>query len=236
VRARVTGLDEIGLQLESASLAAVHRAELIAIPVLLIILLLVFGSPAAAAIPAALGFGTVFSGFGLISLLATVLPLTELATVAASMMGLALGVDYSLLVVSRFRDELRDPSNPREIRRAATEAGLRAGRTVAFAGSAIVVLMLCALAVAAGTLLLSAVVGVIVVAAVSVVSTILVAPATLALCGRYVAKGGPQGPHTVAGDRRHRHRGAAGPRLAGAVARDRTARRPPAAGLEQRAP
>ena len=204
VRARVTGLDEIGLQLESASLAAVHRAELIAIPVLLIILLLVFGSPAAAAIPAALGFGTVFSGFGLISLLATVLPLTELATVAASMMGLALGVDYSLLVVSRFRDELRDPSNPREIRRAATEAGLRAGRTVAFAGSAIVVLMLCALAVAAGTLLLSAVVGVIVVAAVSVVSTILVAPATLALCGRYVAKGGPQGPHTVATGARSR--------------------------------
>jgi RND superfamily putative drug exporter len=204
VRARVSGLDEIGVQLESASLAAVHRAELIAIPVLLVVLLLVFGSPAAALIPAALGFGTVFSGFGLISLLATVLPLTELATIAASMMGLALGVDYSLLLVSRFRDELRDPSNPREIRRAATTAGLRAGRTVAFAGSAIVVLMLCALAVAAGTLLLSAVVGVIVVAAVSVLSTVLVAPAALALCGRYVAKGGPPAPHAVATGARRR--------------------------------
>lgn len=189
VKARVSGLDAVGIQLESASLTAVHHAELIAIPILLIVLLLVFGSPAAAAIPAVLGFGTVFSGFGLISILGSFLPLTELATIAASMMGLALGVDYSLLVVSRFRDELTDRGNPREIRRAATVAGLRAGRTVAFAGGAISVLMLCALAVAAGTLLLSAVVGVIIVAAVSVVSTILAAPAALALMGRRVAGG-----------------------------------------------
>ena len=136
VHARVTGLDAIGLQLESASFAAVHRAELIAIPILLVVLLLVFGSPAAAAIPAVLGFGTVFAGFGLVSLLAEALPLTEFATISASMMGLALGVDYSLLVVSRFRDELGEGRDPREIRHAAMVAGQRAGRTVAFAGGA----------------------------------------------------------------------------------------------------
>ncbi|HWF51528.1 MAG TPA: MMPL family transporter [Solirubrobacteraceae bacterium] len=214
VKARVSGLDAIGIQLESASLTAVHHAELIAIPILLIVLLLVFGSPAAAVIPAVLGFGTVFSGFGLISILGSFLPLTELATIAASMMGLALGVDYSLLVVSRFRDELTDPRNPKEIRRAATVAGLRAGRTVAFAGGAISVLMLCALAVAAGTLLLSAVVGVIIVAAVSVVSTILAAPAALALMGRRVAGG------RVAGGR------VAGGRLAGRTAGGRGVTRP----------
>ena len=204
VRARASGLDAIGMQLESASLAAVHRAELIAIPILLVVLLLVFGSPAAAVIPAALGFGTVLAGFGIISLLASVLPLTELSTIAASMMGLALGVDYSLLVVSRFRDELIDPKNPREVRRAARMAALRAGRTVAFAGGAIVVLMLCALAVAAGTLLLSAVVGVIIVAAVSVVSTILAAPAALSLFGRHVGRGGlPRTRASVAQRGRH---------------------------------
>ena len=190
VRSRVSGLDSVGLQLESASLSAIHRAEIIAIPLLALVLLLVFGSPAAAAIPAVLGFGTVFAGFGLISLLTALFPLTELATVAASMMGLALGVDYSLLVVSRFRDELGRSRLPRDIRRAATVAALRAGRTVAFAGGAISVLMLCALAVASGTLLLSAVVGVIVVAAVSVVATVLAAPAALALFGGYVARGG----------------------------------------------
>lgn len=187
LHARVTGVDAIGTQLQEASLHAVHRAELIAIPVLLAVLLLVFGSPLAAAIPAVLGFGTVAAGYGVISLLGSVVPLTVLATTAASMMGLALGVDYSLLLVARFRDELRDPDSPEEVQRAAHAAALRAGRTVAFAGGAIVILMLCALAVAAGTLLLSAVVGVIVVAAVSVVGTILAAPAALALCGRHVA-------------------------------------------------
>jgi putative drug exporter of the RND superfamily len=200
VKARVSGLDAVGAQLEGASLAAIHRAELIAIPILLIVLLLVFGSPAAAAIPAVLGFGTVVTGFGLISLLASALPLTELATISASMMGLALGVDYSLLVVSRFRDELTDPSDPSEVRRAATAAALRAGRTVAIAGGAIVILMLCALAVAAGTLLLSAVVGVIVVATVSVLSTIAAAPAALTLFGARVARGGPRRPRHASTD------------------------------------
>ena len=190
VHARVSGLDTIGTQLQSAALSAVHQAELIAMPVLLIVLLIVFGSPVAAAIPAALGLGTVFAGFGIIYLLASFMPLTEFATSAASMMGLALGVDYSLLVVSRFRDELTDPNDPAEILRAAGVAGLRAGRTAAFAGGAIAALMLCALAVAAGTLLLSAVVGVIIVAAVSVASTLLAAPAGLVLLGRRMARRG----------------------------------------------
>jgi len=52
VHARITGLDSIVSQLEATSLSAVHRGELIAMPILLIVLLLVFGSPFAAAIPA----------------------------------------------------------------------------------------------------------------------------------------------------------------------------------------
>jgi RND superfamily putative drug exporter len=188
VHARVSGLDAIGTQLEAASFSAVRKAELIAIPILLVVLLVVFGSPAAAAIPAVLGFGTVFAGFGLISLIASLTPLTELATSSASMMGLALGVDYSLLVVSRFRDELDGSADPEAIRSAATVAALRAGRTVAFAGGAIALLMLTALVVSAGTLLLSAVLGVIVVAMVSVVGTVVACPAALTLFGRHVAR------------------------------------------------
>jgi RND superfamily putative drug exporter len=190
VQAKVSGVDSIGAELQSASLHAVHRAELIAIPILLIVLLIVFGSPAAATIPAALGFGTVLSGFGVISLLGSVMSLTELATTAASMMGLALGVDYSLLVVARYRDELIDPGDPGDVRRAASLAAVRAGRTVAFAGGAIATLMLVALTVSAGTLLLSAVVGVIIVATISVVSTVLAAPAALTLLGHRIARRG----------------------------------------------
>jgi RND superfamily putative drug exporter len=187
VHAYVTGVDALGADLVTASLQAVHQAELIAIPVLVVVLLLVFGSPLAAAIPIALGFGTVLAAFGVIALLSSVLPLTALATIAASMMGLALGVDYSLLVVARFRDELRDPRDPADVRRAAGVAALRAGRTATFAGGAIATLMLCALAAAAGTLLLSAVLGVIVVAAISVAFTVLATPAALVVLGRRLA-------------------------------------------------
>jgi RND superfamily putative drug exporter len=187
VHGRVSGVDAIAGQLQSASLTAVHRAELIAIPVLLLVLLIVFGSPLAAVIPALLGFGTVLSGFGVIALLGSLMSLNELATTAASMMGLALGVDYSLLVVARFRDELTDPGNPDAVAHAATMAALRAGRTVAFAGGAIAILMAFALSVAAGTLLVSAVIGVIVVAAISVAGTVLATPAALTLFGGGVA-------------------------------------------------
>ncbi|HWF56393.1 MAG TPA: MMPL family transporter [Solirubrobacteraceae bacterium] len=192
VTAQVSGVDSIAAELQSASLRAVHRAELIAIPVLLIVLLIVFGSPTAAMIPVALGLGTVLSSFGLIGLLGETLSLTELATTAASMMGLALGVDYSLLVVARFRDELVDPADPGDVTRAASVAALRAGRTVAFAGGAITILMLLALAVAAGTLLLSAVVGVIIVAAASVVGTVLAVPAALTLFGHRIRRHGAE--------------------------------------------
>ena len=190
VKAQVSGIDSIGAELQSSSLQAIHRAELIAIPILLIVLLIVFGSPAAAAIPVALGLGTVLSGFGLISLLGSVLSLNVLATTAASMMGLALGVDYSLLVVARFRDELVDRKDRADVHRAASVAALRAGRTAAFAGGAIVTLMLLALAVAAGTALLSAVVGVIVVAAISVIGTVLATPAALMLLGHRMRRHG----------------------------------------------
>jgi RND superfamily putative drug exporter len=187
VAGRVSGVDAIGAQIQSASLTSVHRAELIAIPVLLLVLLVVFGSPIAAVIPALLGFGTVLSGFGVLALLGSAMSLNVLATTAASMMGLALGVDYSLLVVARFRDELTDPADPEDVARAARLATLRAGRTVMFAGGAITILMACALTVAAGTLLLSAVIGVIVVALLSVAATVLAAPAALVLFGRGIA-------------------------------------------------
>ncbi len=188
IRAHVSGLAAIGDQLEASSVAAVHRAELIAIPIIAVVLLFVFGSVAAAAIPALLGAGTVLAGFGLIALLGRIFPITEAAISFASMMGLALGVDYSLLVVSRFRDELGDAADPQSVRRAATASAVRAGRTVAFAGAAVGVAMLCALVVSAGTLLLSAVLGVVVVVVVGVLGTVVAAPAALVLLGPRVRR------------------------------------------------
>ncbi|MEA2266630.1 MAG: putative drug exporter of the superfamily, partial [Solirubrobacteraceae bacterium] len=130
----------------------------------------------------------VLAGFGMIALLGRLFPITEAAISFATMMGLALGVDYSHLVVSRFRDELGEARDPEAVRRAATAAAVRAGRTVGFAGAAVGLAMLCALVVSAGTLLLSAVLGVIVVVVLGVLSTVIAAPAALLLMGPRVRR------------------------------------------------
>ncbi len=106
VSAAVTGFSAIGGAVSTESVDAAHDAELIAIPILLIVLLLVFRSPVAAGIPALLGIATVVSAYGLVDVVAQSRDITDVATPLTSMLGLALGVDYALLLVSRFREYL----------------------------------------------------------------------------------------------------------------------------------
>ena len=82
--------------------------------------------------------------------------LDALALNMLTMIGLALGVDYSLLIVSRFREEL---AAGRDVEEAVEQAVLRAGRTVVFAGTALAVGMLGAFFIAPGALLESATLG-----------------------------------------------------------------------------
>ena len=183
LRASITGEAFIGKSLQDQTLAGTHRAEAIALPVLLFVLLLVFGTPIAAAIPAVFGIATVAAGFGVISLLALVLPLEATALSLASMMGLAIGVDYSLLLVARFREELGTETTPAAAKAAARRARATAGRTTAFAGGTLAIALVVALAVSPGTLILSSIAGVIVVACLSVLSAVLAVPAALVLVG-----------------------------------------------------
>jgi RND superfamily putative drug exporter len=105
VRAHVGGVAAIATALQENALAATSRAELIVAPILIVVLLLVFRSPLAAAIPLLLGGATVAAGRGLLLLSTYLMPVNAIAVAIASMMGLALGVDYALLMVSRFRQE-----------------------------------------------------------------------------------------------------------------------------------
>src|SRR3954462_14666187 len=92
VNAHVSGEAPIGKELNEATTDGAHKAELIAAPVLIIVLLLVFRSPVAAAIPLILGQGTVFAAFGVISIILDFSALDAIALSLASGMGLALGV------------------------------------------------------------------------------------------------------------------------------------------------
>jgi RND superfamily putative drug exporter len=183
LRATQTGFASLSRAAQEESLDSTKRAELIAIPFLLIVLLLVFRSPIAAAIPLVFGAAAVNASRGLVSIAADWVAIDALALTVCAMMGLALGVDYALLMVSRFREELAAGAEPLE---AARMTRRTAGRTTAFAGSTLFLAMLATLALMPGNLLLSLAGAAIVVTGVSVLVAALVGPALLVLIGHNV--------------------------------------------------
>jgi putative drug exporter of the RND superfamily len=181
LRASLTGYTDVGVGTETATLDALRRAELIAAPLLMIVLLLVFRSPFAAAIPLLLGFTTIAASRGLIALLNDRLVAVDaIALNIGSMFALALGVDYALLMVSRFREEMQ---GGRETRAAAYTAAVTSGRTVAFAGFALAAMMLAGLLLAPARVLASGSVGGIAAVTLSVFAAATALPALLTLLG-----------------------------------------------------
>ncbi|MEZ5076442.1 MAG: MMPL family transporter [Solirubrobacterales bacterium] len=180
VAATQTGFATLSRAIQEESVRSTRIAELIAVPILLVVLLLVFRSPVAALIPLVFGAAAVVSVRGLLSVIAGWLEVDGFALTVASMMGLALGVDYALLMVSRFREELAAGSGPRA---AAARTRRTAGRTTAYAGSTLLLAMLVILWIMPGTLFLSLAGTAILVTLVSVLIAAFVAPPLLFLLG-----------------------------------------------------
>jgi putative drug exporter of the RND superfamily len=183
VETEVSGRAPLVRALNEASLDSLDKGELIAFPILIVLLLLVFRSPIAALVPLACGLLVTRIGTAVMWVLNHHFALDALALNMLTMIGLALGVDYSLLIVSRFREELAAGSSVEE---AITEAVARAGRTVIFAGTALAVGMLGALMIAPGALLESATFGVIVACVLAVGAALFAIPAGLAVLGTNV--------------------------------------------------
>ena len=180
VRATQTGYATISGAIQDESISSAERAELIALPILLVVLLLVFRSPIAAAIPLGMGAVTVLASRGLLWALTHWFSVDALALVVCTMMGLALGVDYALLMVSRFREELAEGRSPLE---AAQVTRRTAGRTTAFAGSTLVLSMAVAFFIVPGALLASMAATLIMVVVLSVAVSTIAVPAVLELLG-----------------------------------------------------
>jgi RND superfamily putative drug exporter len=185
LRAHVGGVAAIAAAIQRDALAATQDAELLVVPILVIVLLLVFRSPVAAAVPLLMGAATVLAGRGLLLLSTYVMPINSLAVAIASMMGLALGVDYALLMVSRFRQE-RDAGADADT--AIATAGYAAGRTIVFAGGTLALAMLTAALVAPGDLLGSVAAGVVVSALLSVLLAISLLPKLLRALSPYLER------------------------------------------------
>jgi RND superfamily putative drug exporter len=186
VVATQSGFATVSRALQEESLSSTERAELLAAPLLVLVLLLVFRSVVAAAIPLLFGALTVFAGRGVLALLSSAMTIDALSLVVCTMMGLALGVDYSLLIVSRYREELEGGRGPWE---AAARTRASAGRTTLFAGVTLVAAVLGSALLQPGSLLLSLATTVGVVTVISVVVSTLAVPPLLALLGARINAG-----------------------------------------------
>jgi RND superfamily putative drug exporter len=193
LRIELTGQAPLMRAINQTALDALDKGELIALPILIVMLLAIFRSPIAALVPAISGLLVTRLGTALMGLIGRGIEIDALALNLVAMIGLALGVDYSLLVVSRFREEL---ANGRSVPEAVEEVTVRAGRTVLFAGSALAIGMLTALALAPGALLVSSSLGLLVATIVAVLVALLMMPSLLMLLGANVNRwqfGGARG-------------------------------------------
>jgi RND superfamily putative drug exporter len=183
VRATQSGFASLSRAIQDESIDASERGELLALPFLLIVLLLVFRSPIAAAIPLAFGAITVVASRGILYFFTSWFDIDAFALTVCTMMGLALGVDYALLMVSRFREELASGTDPVV---AARRTRRTAGRTTMFAGSTLLLSMLVSLFILPGSLLASLAGTVAMVVILSVAVATIVGPALLTLIGANV--------------------------------------------------
>jgi RND superfamily putative drug exporter len=122
-------------------------SELIGLAFAVVVLIVAFGSVLAMGLPIAVAVGGVGAGVGAIVLLSNVIDIPEPATLLGLMIGLGVGIDYALFIVTRYREGLHAGRSPRDATLAAMSS---AGRAVVFAGTTVVISMLGLLLVGIG--------------------------------------------------------------------------------------
>ena len=180
---------EVGVSTEKALDAVINsgiaKAGLIALALTLLILLLVLGSAVAALVPVLVGLTAVFATLGLVTLPSQIVPMDGTIKEVILLIGLAVGVDYSLFYLRRERDERRAG---RSERAAIEAAAATSGRAVLISGFTVIIAM-------AGMLLsgdktfMSYAIGTMMVVAVAMIGSLTVLPAVLSKLGDRVEKG-----------------------------------------------
>ena len=155
------------------------RVLMITLVLALVIMLLVFRTVVASLIPLALAMGAITTAMGIAALVSQAYPLAEGYEVLMSMLGLAVGIDYSLFIISRFRTERQAG---REKLEAITVASNTTGRAVFYAGVT-VMLSLAGMALTDNPVFISLGLGVISVVLVAIVGSLTFLPAVLSVLG-----------------------------------------------------
>jgi RND superfamily putative drug exporter len=181
----VGGGAAIGNDIIKQVFKSLGRAEGIAVPIILALLVFAFGSVVAALLTLAIGMIAILGTFAELFVLGSVTSVAIYAINLTTALGLALAIDYSLLMVSRFREELGRGQEPA---RAVVRSMQTAGRTIVFSGATIVAALSVLLIFPMYFLRSFAYAGIGVVL-ISVAAAVVVLPALLAVLGRRVNSG-----------------------------------------------
>ncbi|MGA8407398.1 MAG: MMPL family transporter [Candidatus Acidiferrales bacterium] len=179
VKLELTGEIPLNFDIRKASAADVHRGESLVIPATLVLLLVAFGSLMAAVIPLAVGQLAIATTLAITGFLAQRWHLSILVQNLATMLGLGLGIDYALLMISRFREAIAAGNDGPT---AGAIAARQAGRTLLISASTVAIGFLALLTVPISEIRSIGVAGFLV-TGMSVLLTNTLVPAALVLLG-----------------------------------------------------
>ena len=179
-----TQFEMAGLQPVAGAMSAgmdedIKRAELIALPLVAIMLFFIFGGVIAACLPVVIGGLTIAGSLGIMKVLTQVTELNIFAQSVVTLIGLGIAIDYGLFIVSRFREELAEGYDTRS---AVRRTVMTAGQTVAFSATIIVGALACLLLFPQG-FLKSVAYGAIASVTLAAICSITVLPAILSILG-----------------------------------------------------
>ena len=178
------GSASTGKALDAMFTSQLARAGMISIPITLVILLLVFGSLVGAFVPLGLALTAVFATMGLVALPSQIVPMDESVSEVILLIGLAVGVDYTLFYIRRERDERRAG---RSETAALEAAAATSGRAVLISGITVMIAM-AGMFFSGDKTFMSFAIGTMMVVAVAMIGSLTVLPAVLAWLGDRVDK------------------------------------------------
>jgi RND superfamily putative drug exporter len=185
----LVGQPTIWAGMQEISKKDLSEAEASGFPIVALILLVVFGSLAAAALPLALGFVSVLVTGALIYFISLQMTTSVFVTNMASMIGIGVAVDYSLFILARYREEIWAGRSKRDAR---AEALSTSGLAVTFSGLAVII-SLAGLWMVDNQALRSMALGAMTVVAISILTATTLLPALIAMLGDRVLPGGVVG-------------------------------------------
>lgn len=179
------GLGTLDREFEKIVEQDLKTAEMISLPITLMILFIAFGALVAASVPLMLGVTSVIAAIGGLGLISQVFPASEASTSLVVLLGLAVGVDYSLFYIRREREERENGRGP-DSALAATSATV--GRAIVISGITVII-ALAGLAATGLPMFISMALATMLVVLIAVIGSLTVLPATLALLGDRINKG-----------------------------------------------